>query len=132
MAEGMARGLADAPHQQCGHGQNKAAATRRPSRAAPAQARGPGELRVDEGASRHARTTPRSSSRRFRLDPSLGASQSAATACQARAHHGTSCPWYTLALASLSGASTEVFSLQLWCWFGLGWSELKVLVSNSF
>jgi glyoxylase-like metal-dependent hydrolase (beta-lactamase superfamily II) len=87
---------------------------------------------VDEGASRHSRTTPRSSSHRFRLDPSLGASQSAATACQARAHHGTSCPWYTLASASLSGASTEVLSLQLWCWFGLGWSELKVHVSNSF
>ena len=116
----------------CHHGQHRAAVTRRSPGGSGEGERGSAGPRVHGEGSRHTRPRLRCVSRRLRVDPSLGASGSAATTCQPRAHHASPCLVATLACAMFSGVSTRVNSLQMQCWFGLGWTEMRVLVFNSF
>jgi hypothetical protein len=130
-SRGLGRRKMTAP-QHCGrHGQNRAVMTRRPVRASPVQAKSLEGLRITREPSRHERTTLRCSSDQLQRDPSPARHRARRQACQHRAHHASSCPRATLIWQSLSGVSSLVPSLHLSTWFGLAWTEMRGLVSNS-
>jgi hypothetical protein len=116
----------------CHHGQHRAAMTRRPSGGF---RRGGRVQEVHASTSNEVGTLGQGlaawavDSESTRARARLGARRQA---CHPRAHHDGSCLVATLAWAMLSGVATVECSLQLCLCFGLGWTELRGIITNRF